>query len=1575
MTLTASLFRFTRHFQNSSRSRNPNRNRLRKLLIQQMEERRVLATIDLAALTTEQGATIFGAIENEFSGRTVSDAGDVNGDGFLDFLIGTAGFGSLAAGECYLLLGGSDLSATLDLANLGTAGAKIRGVETNDFSGIAVSRAGDVNGDGFDDLIIGAYLADALENKKPDAGESYVFFGSSTIPPVINLATPGVIGVTIYGVESTDYSGRPVSSAGDVNGDGFDDLLIGASGADGLGNGKPSSGESYLIFGGAELPTTIDLANLGSAGVTVVGADADDYSGWSISSAGDMNGDGFDDFAIGAFQADALGNAKSFAGETYVVFGGASLPSVIDLASLGARGITIYGADERDFSGQSVSNAGDVNGDGFDDLIIGAWGGDGFQNTKPGAGESYLIFGAAAIPTAIDLGILGSGGTTIFGVESDEQSGASVSAAGDLNGDGYDDLLIGSIAAGGAGNTKSNAGESYVVFGRKSMPTNIELANVNGGGVTIFGADAEDRSGYSLSTAGDVNGDGFDDILVSAYKADGLGNAKNQSGDTYLIFGGNFTGAITHQGTAAGETITGTAIANTINGHRGNDLLVGNGGPDVLIGGQGDDTISISDLNLSRVIGGTGSDTLRLDGAAMTLDLTVLPDNRLHGIERIDLTGSGDNVLTLNQREVLNISDESNTLAVFRNNGNTVNIGSGWTQGADESIGGNVFNVFVQGAAKLKIQASHNFPPSDISLSSVTIAENLAIAKTIGDFNTTDPDSGDSFTYSLVSGSGASDNSAFTISDNQLKTNAVFNFETKDTYSIRVRTTDARGLTFEKIFVINVSDINESPGLQLSNLLSSVQESNNGSAVVADIGVIDDALGSDDLSLSGPDAVMFEISDGKLKLRPGELDFETQSTLRVTVSVDDPTVGSTPDQSIEVVLNIADVNEVPGLSLSNIVTFVPESNTVGMNVADFEINDDALGTNNISVTGPDVAMFEVFGGKLKLKPSTLDFETKPILRVTLSVDDPAVGTSPDQSIDVVLNVTDVNEAPSEVVFTNISLRMAEEITLTQSGSVADVSVTDDALGSNELSLQGPDAQHFEIVNNKLRVKSGTRFDFESQSVYRVQVIAKDLSLTSSTSVSREYVLNIDNIPEVAGVTILDGQGWNDSVRQVRIQFDTIVNLTNSALEWSKKDVGGALVPFVAQTSVVNNRTVADIRFQGRYVDAVGLLDGSYDLMVRGDQVSGASTGFLGLSYTESFLAIRPRPAFAMNISLASTIAVGAVTPLSVELVGASGTGIRYDIDLDGDGDSERTVLGGASIVLNDVVFAHGGSRTVQITAVRNGVTLAQGSAVVDVVPYTVRGSSWISTLDVDADETVSPLDVLGVINWLNDSSSDRRYALNLDVDRDASISPLDVLAIINHINEAGSGASPSPFVSLVMNDSGSADGLTSNVGIQGRAKETNAKLFLSLDGAPRRESVRAIGADGSFDLTDEAISQLFGSSLEGDHLVTIGTVGSDGAWRGMDRRFTRTIRSLNTFELTTALQNGGLSLAWASAGNGSRYRVMQSIDSQSPVVLADGLSALSTRIDLPMGVFDLFVEAFDALGNRQRSPTVRVRIV
>lgn len=403
----------------------------------------------------------------------------------------------------------------------------------------------------------------------------------------------------------------------------------------------------------------------------------------------------------------------------------------IELSTIttGTGGFVINGEVVNDRSGSSVSAAGDVNGDGLADLIVGANFSDPNGNYS---GRSYVVFGKSA-GTAINLSTVsnGSGGFVINGEVVNDQSGFSVSAAGDVNGDGLADLIVGAPQSDPNGNY---SGRSYVVFG-KSSGTAINLSAIaNGsGGFAINGGSASDNSGRSVSAAGDVNGDGLADLIVGAWVSSGPNG--NVSGRSYVIFGST-TGAfsqtaVDQMGNTDDNALSGTSAAETIVAHTGNDSITGNSGADVIYAGAGDDSITLNADNIAklsagirngnyaRIDGGSGIDSLKLDGSGISFDLnaianqsgaTPLSSSRIESIEKIDLSGSGNNSLLFSVRDVIdmagcNLFNDGNgwsgldttvhkhQLVVDGNRGDIVDL-SGWSLANVISHAGNSYSVF-----------------------------------------------------------------------------------------------------------------------------------------------------------------------------------------------------------------------------------------------------------------------------------------------------------------------------------------------------------------------------------------------------------------------------------------------------------------------------------------------------------------------------------------------------------------------------------------------------------------------------------------------------------------------------------------------------------------------------------------------------------------------------------------------------------------------------------------------------------------------------------------------------------------
>ena len=456
--------------------------------------------------TTSADVSIYGADYLSGLGSAVA-AGDFNGDTVPDLLIAAPGARNSYAdvvGKVYLIYGG-DLPATIDLF-VDDADTTFVGALPNDGIGSGVS-AGDINGDGVDDIIIGGNTAAPSGDR---AGAIHVFYGGVEFPSVVEMnATPADLTVFRRGVLGSGI-GRAVAAA-DINGDTIADLIIGAPRAEGPA-GETNFGETYVVYGGPALPKTLNL-NTTAPDLTVIGIEETGFSGTAVA-AGDLNGDTVSDLLIGSPWVDTP--AGWLAGRVDVIFGASDLPSVIDLAA--PPGMTILGAEGRSLAGAGVASA-DINGDSFDDLLISA----PHANTPGGrdSGAVYVIFGRSALPETIDLSA-SDADVTLHGAAVKDYLGREL-ATGDLDGDGIDDLAIGS------GQYRS----LYVMYGRADPAPVFDLRGTEHG-LTVTGRTTARGLGSSVALA-DVNGDGTADLIVGASDAEPPGRSK--AGAVFVLFG------------------------------------------------------------------------------------------------------------------------------------------------------------------------------------------------------------------------------------------------------------------------------------------------------------------------------------------------------------------------------------------------------------------------------------------------------------------------------------------------------------------------------------------------------------------------------------------------------------------------------------------------------------------------------------------------------------------------------------------------------------------------------------------------------------------------------------------------------------------------------------------------------------------------------------------------------------------------------------------------------------------------------------------------------------------------------
>ena len=428
------------------------------------------------------------------AGNSVASAGDVDGDGLDDILVGAPEHGYGFYGHAYLILSASlgestdmELSAA-DHVFMGDEGT-LMGDHLVAFAGQSVASAGDVDGDGLDDILVGA--SSTFTAGVGSAGKAYLMLGSSLAADSGSMWLDSA-DYQFWGEDGIDRAGYSVASAGDVDGDGLDDIIVGAYLND---DGGLNAGKAYIILG-ASLGSTSGM-NLGSADYSLVGERSGDEAGHSVSSAGDVDGDGLDDILVGTADTN----------KTYLILG-ASLGdgSSIDLSEADC---IFLGEEESDKTGYAVSSAGDVDGDGLDDILIGSF----------GVGKAYVVLGSSLGDSSeIELSSADyriDGGT--FGWL--YHYGRFVSSAGDLDGDGLGDIIIG-----------SEANRAYVFLGSSlGDSSEIELSTAD---LKYEGEVYGDDAGYAAAGAGDVDGDGLDDVLVGAPQ---YGPFSRALGRAYLV--------------------------------------------------------------------------------------------------------------------------------------------------------------------------------------------------------------------------------------------------------------------------------------------------------------------------------------------------------------------------------------------------------------------------------------------------------------------------------------------------------------------------------------------------------------------------------------------------------------------------------------------------------------------------------------------------------------------------------------------------------------------------------------------------------------------------------------------------------------------------------------------------------------------------------------------------------------------------------------------------------------------------------------------------------------------------------
>jgi len=664
--------------------------------------------VSLDNLNASDGFIIQGRANQNSPDMHVSAAGDVNGDGLDDLILGAqyGNVGTSGGGEAYVIYGRAGvLRGAVSLPDLAARdGFILHAAAPGDMAGRSVAGAGDVNADGLDDIVIGAIAADGGGNA---AGAAYIVYGQSgAARPALDLSNlGGASGFAVQGAAASDLQGNSVTLAGDLNGDGIDDLIFGAPGNDQDGTG---AGRAYVVYGkGGAARGPVDLSALSMAdGFIIQGDDADDLTGICVAAAGDSNGDGHGDIIFGASGAGPTGRA-------YLIYGQAGAArGPIDLSNLAASdGFVIIGAQIGDQLGTSASSAGDLNGDGFADVIIGAP--NGASAGSSGVGRAYVIFGQhGSTRGTLDLqSFTAAEGLIISAAVGFDDTGGVVAGAGDFNGDGLSDVMIGAPL----NDTRAtDAGAAYVIYGTgPSAAVNLTGSRAaqslfgSAHNDTLFGDDGNDTLDGGAGADTLDGGLGFDLLRYTTSNAAVQVDLSANSAAGGDAAGDQNTGFEALTGSAFGDWLAGDGGGNWIGGLAGNDTITGGEGSDTLAGGGGRDRLT-GGLNGDHFIFGAVRDVSTRTNATDTIT-----DFR-RGQDKIDLSAidastrlDGNNSFTFDKTRAFGTSPEGDiyykkfNLAGTRNDFTLVYIDTDADRAAEGVI---------------KVMGLHNFTAADFIL-------------------------------------------------------------------------------------------------------------------------------------------------------------------------------------------------------------------------------------------------------------------------------------------------------------------------------------------------------------------------------------------------------------------------------------------------------------------------------------------------------------------------------------------------------------------------------------------------------------------------------------------------------------------------------------------------------------------------------------------------------------------------------------------------------------------------------------------------------------------------------------------